>query len=587
LDHLADDDPSYFAGHGQVQPLCFCGGALQHGDRWSHARLPLPKGLGRLPCLSEIALIFILRAEIGIDGVKRGSKEDLENYGLHAGEKLIQVGVLLETFTPGHGWTSHQPKISATISGGKGSRLDPSLKGFRLNGRRLLIADDDEDFPSRVSSSVSNEEIPHSIAWGGHGGIRLFDNVLSFRPVVLPATTEKLLFTGSTRGSPVRVILNGDWVESFDVESIYQSYQCAFRPAELPIPIWWTPTGRDGEENSLWRRLQAAIIKGDASVFSEKHDVVQSLVPSHGDFRVIGARRVVPSTSFVRHPLWGKGRMAHSLMDFVDDSQGPKALPGASFAKRPLLSGVRMPDHLRSDFTFAPGDDYWAIDVDSREERRRAPFDPEITGDFDTGYGNAPDGPYINRPDDGDARGLTGKLNGTPYFDHYRESRKRSSIAWTPNRAIASPGVFGSLPTGVQHNVPWQTLLFHPMPPEKHYGAKAPPDHLWMDLFWMPVVEPWPISQTFSTAGKINLNYQILPFQYIKRATGLHALMKAEKLLAIPRTAAATYKTGAGDKRWRHFIDIEETLKQWEEKFARGEVFRAGSELCEMYLRTQ
>jgi hypothetical protein len=54
------------------------------------------------------------------------------------------------------------------------------------------------------------------------------------------------------------------------------------------------------------------------------------------------------------------------------------------------------------------------------------------------------------------------------------------------------------------------------------------PDHLMLDLFWMPAVEPYAISDSFSTAGKINLNYQIQPFTYIDRNTALVCLMKPE-----------------------------------------------------------
>ena len=61
-----------------------------------------------------------------------------------------------------------------------------------------------------------------------------------------------------------------------------------------------------------------------------------------------------------------------------------------------------------------------------------------------------------------------------------------------------------------------------------------PPDHLIMDLFDMPVVEPYPISEPFSTAGKINLNYQIMPFgSYIRRETAMRALLRSEKLCYI------------------------------------------------------
>ncbi len=40
----------------------------------------------------------------------------------------------------------------------------------------------------------------------------------------------------------------------------------------------------------------------------------------------------------------------------------------------------------------------------------------------------------------------------------------------------------------------------------------------------MPVAEPYPISEQFSTSGKINLNYAMMPFPYIQRKTGMDAI---------------------------------------------------------------
>ena len=94
-------------------------------------------------------------------------------------------------------------------------------------------------------------------------------------------------------------------------------------------------------------------------------------------------------------------------------------------------------------------------------------------------------------------------------------------------------------------------------------------------------------ANAFSTAGKINLNYRIAPFSYIKRATGMHAVLKSERMLAIPSDAGSTYKdyaSASSNTGWRHYIDARETLRQFETKFNKGEVFRIGSEICEQFL---
>ena len=111
-----------------------------------------------------------------------------------------------------------------------------------------------------------------------------------------------------------------------------------------------------------------------------------------------------------------------------------------------------------------------------------------------------------------------------------------------------------------------------------------PPDHLWLDLFWMPTVAPNHVSTPFATQGKVNLNFQMMPFAHIRRATALHALFKAERLMAIPTSAGQTYKTSQDNPDWRHVINAEETLKQFDAKFAKNEIFMTESEICEQFL---
>jgi uncharacterized protein (TIGR02600 family) len=213
-------------------------------------------------------------------------------------------------------------------------------------------------------------------------------------------------------------------------------------------------------------------------------------------------------------------------------------------------------------------------------------------------------------------------LRGYPDAPYFKEIEAKIKVAdvpkvgpanFAPNRVVASAGSFGSLPTGVQSNVPWQTLLFrpdisflsaNPKTSDRHFGSIYPRDHLFMDFFWMPVVEPYAISEPFETKGKINMNYQILPFTYIKRATALHALLKAEKIMAIPDNRSKDYKLGKAKSSgeydvktnfFRHYIDAEETLKQWEDRFSDKDksikelgikpgAFISASEICDQWL---
>jgi len=183
---------------------------------------------------------------------------------------------------------------------------------------------------------------------------------------------------------------------------------------------------------------------------------------------------------------------------------------------------------------------------------------------------------------------------------------------------MSGPGMFGSLSTGVARNIPWQTLLFCPNPPAgiSHPGLgtlntaptiptdtpapgitgySTPPDHLIMDLFTMPVVEPYPISEPLSTAGRINMNYQIAPFTYIERSTGLRAVLRAERLTVIPDSAAGAYKNATGTSAplsaaydFRVPINADQTLLAFDNYFAKNtDIFRSASQICSMFLYPQ
>jgi hypothetical protein len=57
--------------------------------------------------------------------------------------------------------------------------------------------------------------------------------------------------------------------------------------------------------------------------------------------------------------------------------------------------------------------------------------------------------------------------------------------------------------------------------------------------------------------------------------------MKAETLMAIPDSAALTYKSG-GHEAFRHFIDAAATIKLWDQSvFNTGRVFLTPGEICE------
>lgn len=243
-------------------------------------------------------------------------------------------------------------------------------------------------------------------------------------------------------------------------------------------------------------------------------------------------------------------------------------------------------------------------------------------GDWDNAMGLLGDGPFINKPDEGNSdtvsdtntRANLDVYYGTKeiaggYFstgilrnvaDSY-EYATETGKTFSPNRQVSSAVLFGSLPTGIdQANPggaePWQTLLFSPNPLAKnnHPGRQSPPDHLFLDLFTMPIVEPYAISEPFSTAGKVNMNYQIMPFKYIQRDTGVRAVLKASRIMAIPQSLSTVSQLGPSYKdgqraRYELRYDINPdkttgTLAGFEQRFNANDIFRSASEICDIFL---
>ena len=224
-------------------------------------------------------------------------------------------------------------------------------------------------------------------------------------------------------------------------------------------------------------------------------------------------------------------------------------------------------------------------------------------GDFDNAFGRAPDGPYINIPDTGAIGQGTGGNIGTDavsYFTNLASANATQNVAqfssvYSPNRQMYSAFQMGSLPSRAVAGDPWETLLFCPNPAAtraNHRGyTLAPKDYLLGDLFWMPIVDPYPISEPFSTAGKINLNYQIAPFgSYIERKTPLWALLKASKITAMDTSLSggkAAYKNPTittTNVSYVNDVDIVETLKGTDARFAANDIFKSPTEIAEIFL---
>ena len=246
-------------------------------------------------------------------------------------------------------------------------------------------------------------------------------------------------------------------------------------------------------------------------------------------------------------------------------------------------------------------------------------------GDWDRGLSKHVNGALGNKVDEGNIKFAygAGASQRSPYFLG-RSIEDTGQTFFTPNRQLSSAIMFGSLPTGAKSlpPKPWQTLLFRPdreLSSTGHPGGKTsngPTDHLMLDLFNLPVVEPYAISEPFSTAGKVNMNYVIAPFgyakgeagnvgtmkkprSYIRRDTALRGVLKSTFLMAVPNTAADAGHSedsinGAGkDNTYRFPIDLDKTIEEMEARLNDQSVsltsrpttlFRSASEICDIDL---
>lgn len=349
--------------------------------------------------------------------------------------------------------------------------------------------------------------------------------------------------------------------------------------ADIPVSGTWA-----------WNKaasVQIPTFANQTSATFSGSDVVRTLVAQDGDYRLIAAEGEItadgsPSSPFAKGPGYDAGgKLGHLFKD-----------QNTSFN----TAGVDNQGKLVAGAPYS-----WQITpkVPSTMDAQK-----QGTWDWDSGLPQEPDGAYSNKPDEGNIY----TNNQSPYYNREQQgSMDKIASYFTANRIVSSAVMFGSLPTGVMENISWRTLLFRPQA-SRPLDPSGPKDHLLLDLFWMPVVEPYAISEPFSTAGKVNMNYQIVPFTYINRSTALQAVLGSELLPRVPKAAAAAIaswdfnnyykgKSGASGSTppgapsvARLPVNMDDTngaLRQFKEKFAAGEIFKSPSEICDIYLTPQ
>jgi uncharacterized protein (TIGR02600 family) len=406
--------------------------------------------------------------------------------------------------------------------------------------------------------------------------------------------------------------------------------------AHLPLRIAWSAM-HDHNPNIYYNTTTGQAESGDSKYYGGRYlnilqpgDTIRSMIPggtnaAGSDPRAIHLQQKLTTSIFAAHPDYNSPntRRAQTLRfgsgGFYFEPSDTVIFPGQG--KEPKTGSLVALGNTRYGGNSGP---------DLPKKSGNAVVAKRYDGgaaDFDTGIGDFPDGPYCGKADEGNVVQVwydKTKKPGEPGWQNWVEPyftwvyNAPMDTYFSPNRQIPSPVMFGSLlaPQADWDKAGWKTLLFCPNPTSvdpnidptgpNHPGSLNPPDHLFLDLFSMPVVEPYAISEPFSTDGKVNLNYQLMPFGYITRSTALRAALHSLRVTAIPNgltkvtttaNGSATelcYKTTnqqgvANPENLRYLVDRDETVKGFDGFFDDFKTnknkgfFKSASQICERF----
>jgi len=606
-------NPPGLPGSGQVLPI----------------KIKATSGYGRFPTLSKGALAIIREEEL-VDKPIPGQVT-----------VKYRAVFLMETFVPMMGFAGYVPDYQIAVSGLAG--------GFEAVTDVPTIAGSAIVSPLSFGDGTIEVNVPANVepftgrAWGGTQGYNnLFlysdpsDNYqLSPRTigssdslkgypfvsaqfqVIYPKTNSSgtdikdtirvgLRPSGGGGSHLVTVKLEdmgGDTISSYDL-----SFP-GFGPLAGAFPGDDTAAAGDAKlASSLQIRVKqladaCKIIEGDADeswamkkTVIGANDVIRGLELEHGDLRLLALTGTDTISKFIPHKDYASTGFpqAHSLLgacgQFWPTSNLAFKTPTTTTAIRrgTLVNGTATAFSSGTPLNYLP-------QAPSQMTNVPAP------GDFTSSLASEGDGPAILKADEGNSSSLGfnwGQSNRIPYQNQLFPWDDNLTTAFSPNRQVTSAVQLGTLPSRAGSGIPWETLLFRPdIAPVAHPGAASPPDSALLDLFWMPVVDPYPISRTFSTAGKVNMNCQIAPFTYIERTTALMGALKSTRVLAFPKEHASYYKwsgytVDASKSRWDisylYDVDASQTLLFFKERFADSDpsrdVFQSASEICSIPL---
>ena len=489
------------------------------------------KGFGRFPTITEAAMVF---------------------YGVDANS--IGAMLVLEPFTPVDGPPTWSPLTRICVKG---------LDQFSVNNTSL-------DMPKIATNLYS----PAGLC--GHGSQAFLCHVpmytysragrranktlgiiselqnypfFSRAKVALTEKSTQMQFSGGKITIEIHAGYHGAINSALvppPAETLVQTLHLDFPSGTFPVPA-------NGTRSVPQELMSGGYLRGGVVIRSIEVDPAG---PSGGDLRLVAGPRVVPSSYFRPHPDYNSALLpAHSLRTLGTHHAGANVsaqlYPGDSYVMNVTANGLRGA-YLKGT---------------------------KLHGDWTSGTGSHPHGAITAVPD----QGTDDSRRGGYYEEVFVPETGKTFSAL---RQLPSPVVFGSLPVGIRPEAtqPWRTLLFcaNPAAGKHHPGWQQPRDHYLLDLFQMPVVEPYPLSDSLSSAGKVNLNYQLVPFTYIKRDTALRGALRSTKVTTLRSNVPTTTFTA------RLSIDADETLKGFDRRFAKdGDCFKSASELCEMFLVPQ
>lgn len=612
------------------------------------------KAFGRFPTIIEASLVFMAtNVETIADPANPAStiiKDTAPADQKSDNTKKMRAFLVLQPYTPIVGMPSYSANVRYRIKGMENWKVDNVSLGMPdaavnrvwVPGGNTRDSGDATAYTGLNAQFYKSTSAVKTVVYGGASA----DQTNSF-----PFASLEVDVTGKTgfkfSGGPITIETHlGDGPASpLDDSTLIQTATMDFPESSSTWPVPRVQVGTaEMEANTSWdeaksfMNLQARLNKKNVPKFLiVLGDTVRSVVagadgPGKGDYRMLCGLQQIPATFYQPHHEYQSATTAEaqSLVDAAsrftghfgrthdaenlngkDARQHVWQMAGYEFEGNKVSKSYGLLRDVRYWQDCQPAGP-WHLNGAYHSDNR--------PGDWDTGVGRTEDGAYINKPDDFNIT-LDQTKERTSYFERSGSTDEASGRLYSPNRQICSAVAFGSLPSALHADsdsgrgpTPWQTLLFCPNPPSRstaaggtpteddHWGFRTPKDHLLLDLFWMPVVEPYAISEPLSTAGKINLNTQIMPFTYIRRETGLHAALRSVRLNALPAEVAWAKdapSSGANKPRkeecykgwdtWLKYetvyeVNAEETMKGIRQRFEEGDIFRSASEICEIFL---